>query len=167
MKISERYSIARNASSLKSEARTCLSASDVLGAAGMAAQQHSDALLLWSVVYGGKTSQKMALVEGLASKVGGHMMRNRLKGNPRHIAMEVLAHYLHAKCHACECVGYQLIPHSIARADEPCDVCHGTGKPATPQYEAWQWLSNHLMTLLSIAGQKTMTKLSSDMDLSS
>ena len=164
MKISERYSIARNASSLKSEARTCLSASDVLGAAGMAAQQHSDALLMWSVIYGGKTSQKMALVEGLSNKVAGHMMRNRLKGNPRHIAMEVLAHYLHAKCRACDGVGYQLVPHSIARADEPCDVCHGTGKPATPQDEAWQWLLRHVEELLSVAAGRTMAKLASDLD---
>ena len=164
MKISERYSIARNASSLKSEARTCLSASDVLGAAGMAAQQHSDALLLWSVVYGGKTSQKMALVEGLSVKVWGHMARNRLKGNPRHIAMEVLAHYLHAKCHACDGVGYQLIPHSIARADDPCDVCHGTGKPSTPQDDAWQWLLRHVEELLSVAAGRTMQKLASDLD---
>ena len=164
MKISERYSIARNASSLKSEARTCLSASDVLGAAGMAAQQHSDALLMWSVVYGGKTSQKMALVEGLSNKVAGHMTRNRLKGSPRHIAMEVLAHYLHAKCHACDGVGYQLIPHSIARSDDPCDVCHGTGKPATPKDEAWQWLMRHVEELLSVAAGRTMAKLASDLD---
>ena len=164
MKISERYSVARNASSLKSEARTCLSASDVLGAAGMAAQQHSDALLMLSVVYGGKTAQKMQLVESLAVKVAGHMMRNRLKGNPRHIAMEVLAHYLHAKCHACDGVGYQLIPHSIARADDPCDVCHGTGKPSTPQDEAWQWLLRHVEELLSVAAGRTMAKLASDLD---
>jgi hypothetical protein len=62
-KISERYSIARNTSNLKSEPRTVMSASDVIGAAGMAAQEHQDALLLWSVMYVGKTSQKMRLVE--------------------------------------------------------------------------------------------------------
>ena len=164
MKIAERYSVARRASSLKSEARTRLSASDVLGAAGMAAQQHSDAMLLWGVLYGGNTDQTMKLVDGLARKAAAHMMRNRLKGEPRHIAMEVLAHYLHAQCGACGGVGYQLVPHTIARSDEPCDVCHGTGKPPTPQDEAWQWLSNHLQTLISIAGQKTMAKLASDMD---
>ncbi len=37
-KISEHYSIARNTSNLKSEPRTRMSASDVIGAAGMAAQ---------------------------------------------------------------------------------------------------------------------------------
>lgn len=164
MKISERYSIARNASSLKSEPRTCLSASDVLGAAGMAAQQHSDALLLWSVVYGGKTAQKMALVEGLANKVAGHMRQSRLRGKSRRIAQEVLAHYLHAKCHACDGVGYQLIPHSIARSDEPCDVCLGTGKPATPNDEAWQWLMRHVEGLLSVAAGSTMSKLANELD---
>jgi len=37
-KISEHYSIARNTSNLKSEPRTRMSASDVIGAAGMAAR---------------------------------------------------------------------------------------------------------------------------------
>ena len=92
------------------------------------------------------------------------MARNRLKGNPRHIAMELLAHYLHAKCHACDGVGYQLIPHSIARADEPCDVCHGTGKPQTPHDDAWQWLLRHVEELLSVAAGRTMAKLASDLD---
>ena len=165
MKISERYAVARNASSLKSDPRTRLSASDVLGAAGMAAQQHSDALLLWSVVYGGKSADKMRLVDGLSQKLCAHMMRNRLKGNPQHIAMEVLAHYLHAKCEACDGVGYQLIPHSIARSDDPCEVCGGTGKPATSQDDAWRWLQGYVATLLSIAAGHTMARLAGDMDL--
>ena len=165
MKISERYAVARNASSLKSDPRTRLSASDVLGAAGMAAQQHSDALLLWSVVYGGKSADKMRLVDGLAHKLDAHMMRNRLKGNPQHIAMEVLAHYLHAKCEACDGVGYQLIPHSIARSDDPCEVCNGTGKPATPQDYAWRWLHGYVAELMSVAAGRIMQKTSFDMDL--
>ena len=164
MKISERYSVARNASSLKSEARTCLSASDVLGAAGMAAQQHSDAMLLWGVMYGGNTDQTMKLVDGLARKVSIYMMRNRLKGEARDMAMEVLAHYLHAKCAACGGVGYQLIPATISRSDDPCDVCHGTGKPSTPQDDAWQWLLRHVEELLSVAAGRTMQKLASEMD---
>ena len=131
----------------------------------MAAQQHSDAMMMWGVIHGGNSANKMALVESLADKVAGYMMRNRLKGNPRHIAMEVIAHYLHAKCQACDGVGYQLIPDTILRQDEPWDVCHGTGKPDTPQDDAWQWLMRHVEELLSVAAGRTMAKLASDMDL--
>ena len=158
-KIAEHYNIARNTSNLKSSTLTRMSASDVSGAAGMAAQEHADALLLWSVVYGGKTSQKMRLVDGLAYKLTDYMVRNRLKGNPRHIAMEVIAYYLHAKCHACDGVGYQLIPHSIVRSDDPCPECQGTGKPPEPQNDAWRWLHDRVSELLSIAAGKTMEKI--------
>jgi hypothetical protein len=163
-KISERYSIARNTSNLKSEPRTVMSASDVIGAAGMAAQEHQDALLLWSVMYGGKTSQKMRLVDGLAYKLTDYMMRNRLKGNPRHIAMEVLAYYLHATCDDCDGVGHQIIPYTIVRSDDPCPYCQGTGKPPMPQDEAWQWLHDRVSELLSIAAGKTMQKIDLSID---
>lgn len=164
-KISEHYSIARNTSNLKSEPRTRMSASDVIGAAGMAAQEHADALLLWSVVYGGKTSQKMRLVDGLAHKLAGHMMRNRLKGTPRHIAMEVIAYYLHATCDDCDGVGYQIIPCTIVRSDDPCPYCQGTGKPPMPQDEAWQWLHRYVSMLISKAAANIMEKTARNMDL--
>ena len=157
--ISERYSIARNTSNLKSEPRTVMSASDVIGAAGMAAQEHQDALLLWSVMYGGKTSQKMRLVDGLAYKLTDYMMRNRLKGNPRHIAMEVLAYYLHATCDDCDGVGHQIIPYTIVRSDDPCPYCQGTGKSEMPKDDAWQWLHRYVATLMSIAAGKTLEKI--------
>ncbi len=165
MKISERYSVARSTSNLKSIVTSTLSASDILGAAGMAAQRHSDAMMLWGVVYGSNNDSKMALVESLADKLRSHMTRYRLKGNPRHIAMEVLAHYLHATCTACDGVGYQLIHDTVLRRDEPCDVCGGSGKPHTPAGEAWQWLHQYVATLLSIAAGNTMSKLAGDMDL--
>ena len=163
MKIAQRYLMARNTSNLKSEPRSSLSASDVLAGAGMAAQQHSDALLLWSVVYGGKTQQKMMLVDGLERKVSEYMMRNRLKGAPRHIAMEVLAYYLHAKCMACDGVCHRIIEGTITREDEPCPVCRGTGKPDAPQDEAWQWLHRYVAELISIAAGRIMQKTSLDL----
>lgn len=159
MKISERYSIARNTSNLRSITRTVMSASDVIGASGMAAQEHDAALLLWSVVYGGKTSKKMRLVDGLANKLTDYMIRNRLKGNPRHIAMEVLAYYLHAKCKACDGVGYQIIPHTIVRSDDPCPECQGTGKPPEPNDEGWRWMHDRVAELLSIAAGRVMQKI--------
>jgi len=163
MKIAQRYITARHTSNLKSEPRSNMSAADILAGAGMAAQQHSDALMLWGVVYGGKTSQKMMLVDGLARKVGEYMMRNRLKGQPRHIAMEVLAYYLHAKCMACEGVGHRLIEGTITREDEPCPVCRGTGKPDAPEDEAWAWLHRYVGELMSIAAGRIMQSISLDL----
>lgn len=163
--IAEKYSTARNTSNLKSEPRTKMSASDVMGAAGMAAQSHADAMLLWSVVYGGKTSQKLMLVDGLEHKLTGYMLQNRLKGNPRQIAMEVLAYYLHATCKACNGVGYQIIPETITRSDDPCPECAGVGKPRPPEGEAWQWLHRYVSMLIAKAAGKMMDKLRVDMDL--
>lgn len=164
-RIAEAYSRARNTSNLKVAANTRMSSSDVLGAAGMAAQEEESAMILWSVVYGGKTSQKMRLVEGLANKLAGHMIRNQMKGSPRQISMEVIAYYLHAKCMACDGVGYQLIPHSIARSDNLCPECDGIGKPRPPSDPAFMWLLKYVETLISIAGGKQMQKLSLSMDL--
>lgn len=158
-KIAERYSRARHTGNLRSEPHTLLSDADVLTAAGMAAQSHADAMLLWSVVYGGKTAQKMQLVDGLERKLCEYMLRNRLKGNPRHIAMEVLAYYLHATCNACQGVGYQIIPETITRSDDPCPECSGTGKPYPPQNDAWQWLHRYVAMLIGKAAGKMMSKI--------
>lgn len=159
MKISERYATARNTSNLKSEARTTMSAADILGAAGMAAQEHSDALLMWSVMYGGKTAQKLELLSGLEARLSRHMDNQRLKGNPRYIAMEVMAHYLYAQCPECGGAGYPVIEGTITRSDDPCGACGGSGKPHPPSGAAWQWLNNYVATLLSIAAGKVMDKI--------
>jgi len=164
-RIAEHYSRARHTGNLKSEPRSRMSASDILGASGMAAQEHEAAMMLWGIVYGGKTSQKLALVDVLAEKVGAHMARNRLKGSPRHIAMEVLAYYLHATCTACGGEGHQIVPGTITRADELCPVCDGLGKQQPPVDEAFTWLHNHVQTLIAIAGGKLMNKIALNMDL--
>ena len=159
MKISERYATARNTSNLKSEPRTTLSAADVLGAAGMAAQEHSDALLLWSVMYGGKTAQKMQLLSGLEARLSRHMTNQRIEGDPRRIAMEVMAHYLYAQCPECGGAGYQVVEGTITRSDDPCGACGGSGKPHPPSGAAWQWLHNYVSILLAKAAGKVMDKI--------
>ena len=162
-RIAEHYSRARNTSNLKSEARTAMSAADILGAAGMAAQEHSDALLMWSVMYGGKSSQKMQLLSGLEERVCGHMLRNKLPGNAREIAMEVMAHYLYAQCQACGGAGYQIIPGTITRSDNPCPECGGSGKPHMPSGDAWQWLHKYVSILLAKAAGKVLDKIDLNM----
>lgn len=163
--IAEHYSRARHTSNLKSEPRTRMSAADVLGAAGMAAQSHADAMLLWSVCYGGKTGQKLALVETLAHQLTGKMLQHGWKGKSRIIAMAVLAYYLHAKCSACDGVGYQIVPDTITRSDDLCPACDGRGKPQKPVNPAFDWLLLYVETLISVAAGRQMAKLAADMDL--
>ena len=159
MKTAERYANARHASNLKSEPRTSHSASDVLGAAGLAAQTHADAMALFSVVYGGGSTQKHALMEGLALTLTWHMLNHRLKGDPRKIAQQVIAYHLHAVCPACAGVGHQVVPGTITRANEPCSACNGLGKPAPPDDAAFVWLHNYIATLMAKASGKLRDKL--------
>ena len=163
--IAEHYAIARHTSNLKSEPRTNMAAADVLMASGMAAQKNEAALMLWGIVYGGKTSQKLALVEVLAAKLTAHMAHHRLKGLPRHIAEGVLAYYLHATCTACGGEGHQIVPGTITRADELCPVCGGLGKPQPPVDAAFTWLHDYVAELLSIAAGRVMEKIALNMEL--
>lgn len=165
VKIAEHYTRARHTSNLKSEPRTRMSAADILGAAGMAAQEHEAAMMLWSVCYGGKTSQKLALVEVLAGKLAWQMCKEAVwKGRPRYIAQAVLAYYLHSVCGACDGTGYQIILHTITRSDDFCQECNGVGKPKPPNDPAFAWMLKYVETLISIAAGKQMKKLALDMD---
>ncbi len=136
-----------------------MSPSDVIGAAGMAAQEHEAAMLLWGVCYGGKTGEKLALVEVLSVKLTAYMLRERIKGDPRRISMEVLAYYLLATCQHCQGTGYQIIPGTITRYDDPCPQCQGTGKPQAPAHPGFAWLLHQVEMLISKAAGKVMDKI--------
>jgi hypothetical protein len=165
MKIQERYSVARNTNNLKSAERTTFSASDVIAAAGMTAQQHETAMLLWEVTFRGKTSAKMALIELLAGQLTPYMLKSRLKGDPRSIARETLAWWLHGTCQPCGGRGYQLILGTPMLSDKHCKHCEGSGKVALPRGEAYTWLFDRLSKLTAMAGGEVMKKLAHDMDL--
>ena len=163
--INERYTVARHTSNLRSNPRTRMSASDVLGASGMAAQDNEAALLLWGIAYQGKSRDMHALVDAMAKM----LMRSRhapscLSPKAINISRACLAAWL-SKCEVCGGVGYELIPHTIARKeDEPCSACRGTGKLPLPDNKAIQWLSGELDRLQSVAAGKVMQKLADDMD---
>lgn len=165
MNMQERYEIARNSSNLKSLERTTFSDSDVLAAAGMAAQQNEDALLLWSVAFQGHSAEKHKLVAKLAEKLEKHMDRFRLAGNPVLIAMECVAWTLHGTCQPCEGRGYKHIPDTPSLSDELCDHCKGTGKVELPHTEAHTWLHNYIDILTAVAGGHIMAKLAGEMEL--
>lgn len=163
MRINERYAIARHSSNLKSEERTTSSASDIIAAAGMAAQEHEHAMLLWGVVYGGKTSRKLALVDALAKKLLGYMVDKKIVGDPRKIAMTVIAYQLHAVCQVCSGTGYLMLEHAPIRGDELCPECDGTGKPRAPADDAFAWLNAYVEMLTAQAAGKIMQKLKLDL----
>lgn len=158
-KISEHYIRARCTSNLKSDPLTLMSASDVLGAAGMAGQNDADAMLLWSICYGGKSGEKLALVELLAVKLANHMARHKAQGNPKRITEEVLAYYMVAKCHHCDGTGHKVIEGTITRHETPCTECMGTGKPQQPNGAAFDWLLRYVEQLMSVADGRMRQKI--------
>ena len=164
-KIAERYSAARNTSNLKSDPRTLLSASDVLGAAGMASQEHADAMRLWEVAFQGKTSAKIALVESLTKPLTLFMIRRGLSGDPKTVAREMVAWQLHGACPVCGGEGHEVVPNTTVRYDHPCRACDGGGKVAFPRTEAHLWLKTRMEKMQALAASAVMKKLSLEMDL--
>ncbi len=158
MHIQERYSVARQASSLKVDPSTSMSATDILGAAGMVAQRHEAAMLLWALAFRGKTSTKLALCELLEKRLTGYMLRNRINGKPRNIARAALAWYL-SVCPACSGVGHEIIAETITRSDDLCQACRGTGKLPEPNNEAFHWIAEDLAQLAHHAAGQVMRKI--------
>lgn len=164
-KIAERYSAARNTSNLKSDPRTLLSASDVLGAAGMASQEHADAMRLWEVAFQGKTSAKIALVEALTKPLTLFMIQRGLSGDPKTVAREMVAWHLHGACPVCGGEGHEVVPNTTVRYDHPCRSCNGSGKLAFPNTDAHHWLKKRMEEMQARAASTVMKKLSLEMDL--
>lgn len=163
--ISERYSTARNTSNLKSDPRTTMSAADVLGAAGMAAQTHETAMMLWEVAFRGKTSAKLKLLDLLEKRLVSFMFQIQLDGNPRRIATEVLAWHLHGVCQPCGGRGMSVIKDTPVLSDDLCKHCHGSGKIPLPRGDAHSWLAGEIGKLEALAARHVMRKLAADMDL--
>jgi len=161
-KINERYSVARNTSNLKSVPKTTFSASDVLGAAGMARQVREDtaAMILWEVNFKGKAQAKMELVDILSKQLAFHMLRNRSQGDSRKIAIEVVSWWLYGTCKPCGGLGYEQISGAPTLSARVCKSCRGTKKVPLPRTPAHDWLHDRLSLLQSIAGGRVMRKIS-------
>lgn len=165
MLIAERYSTARHTSNLKSIYRTTHAPSDIIGAAGMAAQDNQAALTLWDVTFKGKTGAKLALVELLSNNLAGQMCRQNWRGDPKRITQEVVAWHLHGTCQPCGGRGHAKIINTPGQEDEPCHHCNGVGKMPLPKTDAHTWLADRMGKLQAIAAGKIMQKLATDMDL--
>jgi hypothetical protein len=163
--IQEKYTRARNTSNLKSAPRTRFSSADVLGAVGMASQErdHNTAMMLWEVLFRGKTQSKMALVDVLSKDLLMMMRRNKIKGEPRRITMEVVAWYLHGTCKPCGGLGMEKMPNAPALSGRLCKACHGTKRVPLPRSEGHDWLVDRMGKLSAIAGGKVMRKIADDL----
>lgn len=163
--IQEKYTRARNTSNLKSEPRSRQSPADILAAAGMASQDKDNgtAMLLWEVLFRGKTQSKLALVEVLSRDLFFVMRRQKLEGDPRRIAMEVVAWYLHGTCKPCGGLGMEKMPGTPALSGRLCKACHGTKRVPLPRTIAHDWLQDRISKLSAIAGGRVMRKIADDL----
>lgn len=142
--------------------------SDVITAAGWVAQ-HDDnalALMLWGVMYEGKTGQKHRLAELLGDMLNQRKRRDsRLKGDAWKIAREMLAWHCEGVCEPCEGRGYEAIQGTPSLSDNVCQHCHGTGKRPYPREAAHVWLESELSRMTAIAAGEVMKRLRTDMEL--
>lgn len=142
--------------------------SDVITAAGWVAQHddHALALMLWGVMYEGKTSQKHRLAELLGDLLSRRMRHNRaLKGDPWKIAREMLAWHCEGVCEPCDGRGYEVIQGTPSLSDNVCQHCHGSGKRPYPREASHVWLEAELSRMTAIAAGEVMKRLRVDMEL--
>ena len=138
--------------------------SDVLTAAGWVAQRHTLALMLWSVMHGGQTSQKHRLAELLGDHLNRQMRRDRtLKGDAWKIAKEMLGWYCEGTCEPCEGRGYEVIAGTPTLSDRLCSHCHGSGKRAYTRDAAHVWMEAELGRMTAIAASELMKRLAKEM----
>jgi hypothetical protein len=141
--------------------------SDVLTAAGWVAQQHEIAIMLWGVMYEGKTSHKHRLTELLADALGVARRKDRrLNGPDAHkIAKEMLAWWCDGVCEACDGRGYEAIQGTPSLSDTLCTHCHGTGKRPYTRDAAHVWMEAELSRLSAYAANEVMKRLAREMEL--
>jgi hypothetical protein len=145
---------------------TADSGSEVVMAAGWVAQRHEMALMLWSVMYEGKTGQKHRLAELLGDHLNHQMNRDRrLKGNAWTIAKQMLAWWCEGICTACDGRGYEVIQGTPSLSDKLCGECHGTGKRPYTREAAHVWMEAELSRMTAIAAGEVMKRLRVDMEL--
>ncbi|QIM51612.1 hypothetical protein [Hydrogenophaga crocea] len=144
---------------------TANGATDVITAAGWVAQRHEMALMLWAVMYQGKTSQKHRLAEMLGDHLNrAKEKRKTLKGDAWKIAREMLAWHCEGVCTACDGRGYEAIQGTPSLSDNLCSHCHGSGKRPYPRDAAHVWMEQELNQLSAIAANEMMKRLARALD---
>lgn len=190
--IDERYRTAINTSNLGSDERTFRSASDVLGAFGLAdrdltrghtstGEQIRPAPLAVPLerLLGGDTRVVHAIVQQLADMAFSHSKRLNLKIG-RTVAHDLaccsLAWFRSGTCRVCNGHGYALVPGAPTLSERECPACRGTGKilleesvdpdHRNPGYrEIVAWLVVEITREAGRASSAAMAKISQRMEL--
>jgi hypothetical protein len=155
MRISERYSTARNTSNLKTGA----SANDILMAVGMAGQRDPEAIALLNLAFGHHPSARVAFAKLIEGKLTEKMLTARWPGKPRQTAMEAIAWYLDGTCQPCGGRKYEVAPGTPMLTDKACKHCHGTGKLPKPPEQLFQYAIDLIERLVVLAESRPKTKL--------
>ena len=189
MKIQDRYSSATQTSNLKSEPSTTHSASDVLGAAGLAAKDHRTLpdgsrapgnplgiamMRLFTASDRDIPSTKRKIVQMTARMVQSKAER---EGDPMKwpecevIALSVLTWMTDGTCKPCGGHGRTLIEGTRTIGDHACPSCRGSGRvqfganlPLERLLLA-QWLLNKIEREMAIAGAAAMAALAPRLEL--
>lgn len=173
MSFTESYSIAMRAKDLRSEADTTRSATDLLGAAGLAAKRLPLAMLL-ERYFCGDDGAAHSLVREMAELAWGkaqaeHVMLKRVQADE--MARKVLAWFAHGTCSACGGHGYELIAGTPSLSENACKACHGSKrKPFRREFALErlliaEWLLAEVEREQAKAGPAAMAKLAPRLDL--
>lgn len=170
MKILDRYNTAIHATSLKSEADTTWSDTDVLGAAGLAAKHLPLGIALARMLSGGGNGAVVKILTRAAYEQSYRCSIKPTLLEAESIAKAVLAWYTHGTCQPCGGTGFFRIRDTPSLGDE-CQHCGGTGKiPFDNQFRhEWRgvarWLQDEIGRAQAQAGQEAMRKLAPRLNL--
>lgn len=128
--MTDHYARAVHASSLVSKPETTHSATDVLGAVGLAAKRVPLGVALLRLFVGDNHASGL-IVEILADKAVGKAYRlgdeiGRVEATD--MARAVLAWHRDSRCKCCGGHGLRLIPGTTTLGNEACRPCHGAGR---------------------------------------
>jgi hypothetical protein len=186
--IEERYSTAVNSSTLVVNPRTSMSATDILGAMGIADRELTEgktsqgdpvrpaplAVSLERLLRGGDARVAHSVVRGMADLVWREARGKKVKlthADARDMAKVVLAWFRHGTCKPCGGHGFALIKGSKTHSDARCEHCKGAGKRSlAKEFEASKrdladWLRNEVEREAGRAGPRAMAHLAFNMDL--
>lgn len=172
MRFEERYATAIRANSLKSEAKTTASSTDVLGAAGIAARDNPLGFALYRLFLGDNGSVD-AIIEEMAARAVGKAYRIKPEidwQGARILSRLVLDWYRSPACRACGRHGFQRMKNAPALSDQPCTECRGAKDRdfdamfSLTRLSLARWLAVELEREMGLAGPAAMAALAPRLD---
>ena len=183
MKITERYATAVNTSNLKSVPDTIHSASDVLGAYGIADRRLSEGEDQYTKhplavplerLFAGDSASAGVIVQILAGMIRGKAPGLRCPQTETQavdMARAVLGWFRKPACQACGGHGFKVILNTTTLGDNKCRPCNGTGKVPLEllyrleQRELVRWAIARMEFESAMAGPAAMRALGNSLDL--